>query len=602
MEAQMQRPLGHHYEEEPQNPGLSAVIEGEDEQHHEKKSVLKKVKAKARKIKDTLTKHGHGHDQEEYDQGGDEEDEDEEMVEDPEVPVRDSAAVRSAVAGQGLNVGGNLERSSVMKEDRYDSKITDPPIRPFEQRPEAHLGEDRGDFVPEEDRVSFPPASHGTKGTDFRGQEENLGQPGVKIGGSTGMEVDPHAPKDRTEGIPASNYQTKVTDPTGKGKNRTSRICGEEAGITPILRSFDKMSVYDDAKLGQEQNKYTGSHDQSSPGPNPNTIPTDAGNPKSGPKSFDASNPEDLPRDTTTGTPTNEGSYVGKISSATSAIAGKAVSAKNVVASKLGFGGGGETGSHEKHEGGETAKSASPTEFAHKIAATVTEKLAPVYEKVADTGSSVISKVPGIGAGTGTTKMETESDTDLGDQKGPDKGVSVKEYFSDKLRPGDEDKALSEVISDALHKRKEETGKDGPEEGKPVTDRPLSETISQAVSDAFHKREDDPERAAERKQMGKVTESEEVARTLGTGNKEEEDDTSREIADSGIGGNVGVTSGVVGRVKGAVTSWFGKGDPSHASQESTGTTYAAGNEGLSRSDDAQDREIAGERRLQESGN
>ncbi|KAK2973098.1 hypothetical protein RJ640_023028 [Escallonia rubra] len=343
--------------------------------------------------------------------------------------------------------------------------------------------------------------------------------------------------------------------------------------------------------------KVPGIGTQPSPRPNPTTIPTDAGNPISGPKSFGASNPEDLPRDTTTGTPTDQGSYVGKISSATSVIAGKAVSAKNVVASKLGYGGGGETESREKHGGGETAKSASPTEYAQKIAAT-----APVHEKVADTGSSVISKVPGIGTGTGTTRTETERDTDLGDKKGPDKGVSVKEYFAEKLRPGDEDKALSEVISDALHKRKEENGKDGPEEGKPVTDRPLSETISQAVSDGFDKREVDPEGAVERKQMGKVTESEEVARRLGTGNKEEEDDTSREIADSGVGGNVGVTSGVVDRVKGAVASWFGKGDASHASQESTGTTYAAGNEGLSRSEDAQGQEIAGERRLQESGN
>lgn len=38
-------------------------VEGEEDgQHHEKKSVLKKVKAKAKKIKDTITKHGHGHD------------------------------------------------------------------------------------------------------------------------------------------------------------------------------------------------------------------------------------------------------------------------------------------------------------------------------------------------------------------------------------------------------------------------------------------------------------------------------------------------------------------------------------------------------------
>lgn len=63
------------------------LVEGEDENHHEKKSVLKKVKDKAKKIKSTLTKHGHHddhdntHGHEEYE----EEYEDEEMAEDPEV-------------------------------------------------------------------------------------------------------------------------------------------------------------------------------------------------------------------------------------------------------------------------------------------------------------------------------------------------------------------------------------------------------------------------------------------------------------------------------------------------------------------------------------
>lgn len=41
------------------------LVEGEDEDHHEKKSVLKKMKEKAKKIKDTLTKPGHGHDHQE---------------------------------------------------------------------------------------------------------------------------------------------------------------------------------------------------------------------------------------------------------------------------------------------------------------------------------------------------------------------------------------------------------------------------------------------------------------------------------------------------------------------------------------------------------
>lgn len=55
------------------------LVEGEDEDHPEKKSVMKKVKERAKKIKNTLTKQGHGHDQpdgHDLDEEEDEKDED----------------------------------------------------------------------------------------------------------------------------------------------------------------------------------------------------------------------------------------------------------------------------------------------------------------------------------------------------------------------------------------------------------------------------------------------------------------------------------------------------------------------------------------------
>lgn len=69
-----------------------------DDHHHEKPSVMKMVKARARKIKDTFKKHGQGHDHD-HDHDGhtpddhtpddhdleEEDDEYKEMVEDPEV-------------------------------------------------------------------------------------------------------------------------------------------------------------------------------------------------------------------------------------------------------------------------------------------------------------------------------------------------------------------------------------------------------------------------------------------------------------------------------------------------------------------------------------
>lgn len=61
------------------------MTEREDKHHQETKWVLKKVKAKARKIKDTLTKHGHNHNHD-HDHIPDDHDlDEEEMVEDPEV-------------------------------------------------------------------------------------------------------------------------------------------------------------------------------------------------------------------------------------------------------------------------------------------------------------------------------------------------------------------------------------------------------------------------------------------------------------------------------------------------------------------------------------
>jgi hypothetical protein len=67
------------------------VVEGEDGYQHEKKSVLKKVMDKAKKLKDKVKLHGHGHDYHEghvpddHDLYEEDDDEDEEMVEDPEV-------------------------------------------------------------------------------------------------------------------------------------------------------------------------------------------------------------------------------------------------------------------------------------------------------------------------------------------------------------------------------------------------------------------------------------------------------------------------------------------------------------------------------------
>ncbi|KAG4991578.1 hypothetical protein JHK87_025035 [Glycine soja] len=60
--------------------------------------------------------------------------------------------------------------------------------------------------------------------------------------------------------------------------------------------------------------------------------------------------------------------------------------------------------------------------------------------KLYGAGSAVKSKVSG-----------TEKTSNVGVEQ--DKGVSVKDYLVDKLRPGDDDRALSKVISENLHKK-----------------------------------------------------------------------------------------------------------------------------------------------------
>ncbi|PIN17140.1 hypothetical protein CDL12_10198 [Handroanthus impetiginosus] len=322
-------------------------------------------------------------------------------------------------------------------------------------------------------------------------ETSNVEEPTAKIGPLEGIEEDPHAPKNRAGKMPA-NYQSKVTDPTGEG--------GEEAEVAPLIERLDNLHAHDELeKPVPEQKSYAGSHDQFAPQPTPTEDHFTPGSnlitpSKSldSPKVYDVFDPEFMPHDVIAGKISSATSVIAdkavaaknvvasklgyggeneetedtskkpesespkvydiaasesiphdtiaeKISSATSVIADKAVATKNVVASKLGYGGGQE----QTEDTSKKPVSESATDYAHKF----TEKLAPVYGKVEGAGSAMLSKVQG-GGGT----EEEGRDTVVGEK---DKGVPVKEYLAVKLSPGDEDKALSEVITEALHKKKE---------------------------------------------------------------------------------------------------------------------------------------------------
>ncbi|CAH8383610.1 unnamed protein product [Eruca vesicaria subsp. sativa] len=184
-------------------------------------------------------------------------------------------------------------------------------------------------------------------------------------------------------------------------------------------------------------------------------------------------------------------SYTEKLGSATSYVTDKAVAAKNAVASKLGYSG--ESGGHDETTPG------SATGYGQKVAGTVAEKLTPVYEKVKETGSNVMTKLPLSGGGSG------------GEDKGhvEEKGVSTKDYLAEKLRPGEEDKALSEVIAEKLHL--------GGGDKKRTTVKEMEVTVEKIPIDKI------------------LEEKEHVVSEEGK-----------------VGGG-----GMVGKVRGAVTSWLG---------------------------------------------
>ncbi|XWS61158.1 hypothetical protein CRYUN_Cryun07bG0101600 [Craigia yunnanensis] len=587
MDTQTAYPRGCNQEHDP-NIVRHQQGEGEDEHHHEKNSVLKKVKAKAKKIKNTIKKHGHGHNDDhnhghEYRKGHvpddhdlDEEDEDEEEIdEDPEVhgaPVYESAAVKNVVSGQPEDLTHpeiTYERLKALRPD---------PLAPRESAETFYSGnyktkdnDPANSFVPglealvtEQPRVNFGktaviveepqapqntpvPSSQQSKDanptkTFVHAQEEyHPGQPKVNLQRPKGLEEDPAAPKDTPDAYNTTNYQTKVTDPTEKG--------GEATGITPILHSLDKMNIYDEQDTGREQNLPPGTHHRASemlfpPGshdqfcPEP-TSPLPTETPEKPPLvsgTADIRKPQEQSHNIASDKPPNQSNYTEKISSATSAIKDKAVSTTNIVASKLGYGEKDQTLANESHEGQDVTKQASAVDYGKKMAATVTENLTPVYEKVAGAGSTVMSKLHGPG-----TETASEVGTEIPKQN---KGVSMKDYIAEKLRPSEEDRALSEVISDALHKRK-----------------------------------GDPEKET----RGKATESEEVASVLSAG-----DEIDKR---AGSGSVISPTKGVVDKLKGAIGSWFGKGEESQGIQQAHDSSYS--NEVFSSS--------AGEPRLQESG-
>ncbi|VVA92628.1 unnamed protein product [Arabis nemorensis] len=301
-----------------------------------------------------------------------------------------------------------------------------------------------------------------------------------------------------------SNYQSKFTAPTGKGNNFDTR----------------RKGTGEDDQLG---------HGRDLPEKSPGSglgreIPVRS-------HELDVKSGSDLEP--------NQSSYSDKIASATSVITDKAVAAKNAVASKLGYSGDGE-GEETRSSGG-------------GYGSMVSEKLTPIYDKVKETGATVMTKLP-LSGGT-----ETET------RQGQDKGVSAREYLTEKLSPGEEDKALSKVVTEKLHL------------GGENTTAPVKKGI--------------------------VTQSEEVEKRLGgfsDQRSQEERKHGEAFAEEGEGG-------MVEKLRGAVTSWLA-GTTEEVVQKSTESSSQSlgstvGNIAAGQTDGGDNNgSVPVQKRFQESGN
>ncbi|KAK1298987.1 Low-temperature-induced 65 kDa protein [Acorus calamus] len=111
------------------------------------------------------------------------------------------------------------------------------------------------------------------------------------------------------------------------------------------------------------------------------------------------------------------------------------------------------------------------------ITETVSEMLAPAYAMVSDATQMLASKIQ---SSPSQSSERGGLDETTGSQLW-DKGVSVKEYLIQKLEPGEEERALSQVISDTISPKK------GGADGEVGVMEKLRETVaSMLVADDGH--------------------------------------------------------------------------------------------------------------------
>ncbi|VAH17382.1 unnamed protein product [Triticum turgidum subsp. durum] len=534
-------------------PENIAAEEGGQQQMHrdekQHKPVLKKVKDKVKKIKNTIVGHGHGngnghghdHDHEQDTGGSNSTDEDEEDVAMREAEV-EKGGYQQDVEDKPIFTDSSPELHGA---PMYDSERILAAAKEVKHNdaPGVRLGD-----------IGGLAAAHGVKRDDTQGvRPGDFGGPaaahevkrddvaGERLGHLGGPASAKEVKRDDTQGVRLGDLGGSVVeDPAAPNSRTPMPRGGEDIGTTGVVRDFEAMTVSDDPKKVDVSKEYEAMPVSDGTGEEWNDAPTDA--------EYTGSYTDRL-KNTAAGTT----EYGKKLAST---VYEKVAGVGTVVASKAqqvtpGFGAGGNAqddssataapgsmtagagkrdvdlpkeGTPASFTGSEGLKNAATdatgterlkdaatdatgtaglknaatdatteaapgatytdkimsaaagtTEYGKKLASTVYEKVAGVGTAVAskaqqvtqstpgvgaqDGATTTATATPGIGAQDGATTRATATPGAGGPGNGQDKGVTgVTAYIAEKLRPGDEERSLSEAITGAVQQRKEGVG------------------------------------------------------------------------------------------------------------------------------------------------
>ncbi|CAH2070245.1 unnamed protein product [Thlaspi arvense] len=357
-------------------------------------------------------------------------------------------------------------------------------------------------------RDDFP-----AKGRDF---EETIGS---EIGKDTG---DREPGTERREDFLGKNYEFEQEMESAVDNDSPTRFAGESE--TGVEKGFDlkkETVIGKESESELDKNFPTRSDDVKK-------IETDFGtNDKLSPGFSPPEERDDFDSQAEETQEPKPATYTEMMGSATSFLSGKAIATKDVVASSLGYSG---------KPAGEQLESPVAVQT-------------PENEKVTESGSPVTTQLPLSGGGSGV------EETELGEEK----VVAGRDYLAEKVKPGEDNKGLSEMITEKLNLGGGEktTTPNEVVEKIPSDDVSEEKEHGEAVAEKMTPEEEDKafsEMVAEKLNLGGETKTKDVEVTAEKNLSKElsdEKEHGETVAEEGNGG------GMVGKIKGAYNYWLG---------------------------------------------